>query len=55
MRINDVLIEATISNPGLMVDLLSAPKAGAGARLKTMQQIEAYLIQAGIVDKESEE
>lgn len=54
MRVNDVLTEAAISNPKLMAELLSR-STSFNRRAANRQQIEAYLIQAGIIDKESEE
>jgi hypothetical protein len=54
-RTTDVLVEAAITNPKLMAELLQTSKPGTARRIKSLQQIEAYLIQAGIIDKESEE
>lgn len=55
-RTTDVLVEASISNPKLMAELLQPAKdVGSKFRIKRLKQIEAYLIQAGIIDDESED
>lgn len=51
VSIDGVLAEAMF-NPKLMAELLKNPKSGT-FRLKTKKQIEAYLIQAGLIEKES--
>lgn len=53
VTIDGVLAEAMF-NPKLMAELLKSPKSGT-FKLKTKQQIEAYLIQAGLIEKESNE